>query len=69
MIPVTISSKFQIVIPKDVRKKMKLKPGEKLIVISYEGRIEMIVERDIKKMRGLLKNMDTTIERERMERV
>jgi bifunctional DNA-binding transcriptional regulator/antitoxin component of YhaV-PrlF toxin-antitoxin module len=43
---------------------MGLKPGQKLSVVEYEGRIELIPERDITELRGLLKGMDTTFERE-----
>ena len=61
----TLSSKFQIVIPKEVREGLKLKPGTKFEVMIYGKRIELIPVGSIKKMRGSLKGMDTTIVRER----
>ncbi len=45
---VTVSPKFQVVIPKEIRKSLQLKPGQKMQVIEYDGRIELIPERDIK---------------------
>lgn len=61
----TISPKYQVVIPRELREKMQLKPGEKVEFLQYENRIEMIPIRDIKKMRGFLKGIDTTVEREK----
>lgn len=61
---VTISPKFQVVIPRSVRKSLSIKPGQKIQVILYEGHIELIPIVPIKKMRGYLKGIDTTIERE-----
>jgi AbrB family looped-hinge helix DNA binding protein len=61
---VTVSPKFQVVIPLAVREAMRLSPGEKLRVMRYDDRIEFIPVRPIRKMRGFLKGMDTTIERE-----
>jgi AbrB family looped-hinge helix DNA binding protein len=61
---VTISPNFQVVIPKNVRELLHLVPGQKVQVIPYEGRVEMIPERNIADMRGFLKGMDTTLERE-----
>ena len=61
---VTISSKYQIVIPKDIREKLQLTPGQKVEAVAYEGRIELIPVRPVKKMRGFLKGIDTRIERE-----
>lgn len=61
---VTLSPKYQVVIPKRVREQMKLEPGKKFMVIPYEGRIEFIPLEDIRSMRGILKGIDTTIERE-----
>ena len=66
---VAISPKYQVVIPKDIREGLKLSPGEKMVMIPYQGRIEMVLERDIKKMRGFLKGMDTAIEREEKDRL
>lgn len=60
----TISTKFQVVIPKKVREKMGIKPGQKVQVIPYMGRIELIPVRNIKEARGSLKGIDTTVERE-----
>ncbi|MBI3617651.1 MAG: AbrB/MazE/SpoVT family DNA-binding domain-containing protein [Candidatus Omnitrophica bacterium] len=69
MTAVTISPKFQVVIPLEVRKALRLTPGEKLQVFSFENRIELIPMTPIKKMRGFLKGIDTMIEREREDRV
>ncbi|MEN6449407.1 MAG: AbrB/MazE/SpoVT family DNA-binding domain-containing protein [Thermoguttaceae bacterium] len=61
---VTLSPKFQVVIPQPVRESMQLRPGQKMQVIEHEGRIELIPERDIRTMRGFLKGIDTAFERE-----
>jgi AbrB family looped-hinge helix DNA binding protein len=61
---VTISPKFQVVIPQRVRESMGLRSGEKAHVISFRNRIEIIPLRDIKKLRGYLRGIDTTIKRE-----
>jgi len=61
----TISPKYQVVIPRQLRNSLDLKPGEKVEFLQYENRIEMVPVRDIKKMRGYLKGIDTTVEREK----
>ena len=61
---VTVSPKYQVVIPLSVRQSLGIKPGNKVQVILYENRIELIPLQPIKKMRGFLKEIDTTIERE-----
>jgi AbrB family looped-hinge helix DNA binding protein len=61
---VTISPKYQIVIPKTVREALNLRPGQKIQVVEYNGRIELIPERDIKELRGFLKGMNTEFNRE-----
>ena len=61
---VTVSPKFQVVIPKEMRESLKLTPGQKVQVLLYENRIELIPVRPIKRMRGFLKGIDTTIDRE-----
>ncbi len=60
---VTVSPKFQVVIPKHVRESLNLKPGQKMHVLEYAGRIELIPERDIKELRGFLKGINTEFER------
>lgn len=62
---VTISPKYQIVIPKELRDALNLMPGEKLQVFRYQNRLEFVPVKDIKKMRGFLKGIDTTIERDK----
>jgi len=64
MTTVTISPKYQVVIPKEIREKIKIKPGQKLQVISIGDRLEFIPIRKIKKARGFLKGIDTDIERD-----
>ena len=61
---VTLSPKYQVVIPKSVRKVLNLRPGQKMQVIEYNGRIEFILERDIAELRGFLKGINTEFERE-----
>ncbi|MEJ2588732.1 MAG: AbrB/MazE/SpoVT family DNA-binding domain-containing protein [Deltaproteobacteria bacterium] len=61
---ITVSPKFQVVIPKLIRETMRLRPGQKLKVIEYEGRIELIPDREISELRGFIKGMDTEFERE-----
>lgn len=65
MTTVTLSPKFQVVIPQDVRQSLGLTAGEKLRVISYAGRVELIPVRALKSLRGFLKGIDTTIERDK----
>jgi len=61
---VTLSPKYQVVIPLPVRRAMRLRPGQKMQVVEYEGRIELIPDRDIAELRGFLKGINTEIERE-----
>ncbi|MDO9264228.1 MAG: AbrB/MazE/SpoVT family DNA-binding domain-containing protein [Desulfosalsimonadaceae bacterium] len=62
---VTVSPKFQVVIPATIRNSMQLRPGQKIQVIEYEGRIELIPERPISELRGFLKGIHTEFEREK----
>lgn len=66
---VTLSARFQVVIPRSVRKRMHLKPGEKFQVISFENRIELIPILPMSEMRGFLKGFDPTFLREKEDRV
>jgi AbrB family looped-hinge helix DNA binding protein len=61
---VTVSPKYQVVIPLSVRQSLGIKPGNKVQVILYENRIELIPLQPVQKMRGFLKGIDTTIDRE-----
>ncbi len=61
---VTISPKYQVVIPKDIREKLGLSPGQKVQAVVYDDRIELIPVRPIKKMRGFLKGINTRVDRE-----
>jgi AbrB family looped-hinge helix DNA binding protein len=61
---VTISPKYQVVIPKTVREQLKLIPGQKLQIVQIGSRIELIPLRSIKESRGFLKGINTDITRE-----
>lgn len=61
---VTISPKFQIVIPLSVRRSLGIKPGQKVQVVLYESRIELIPLLPARKARGFLKGIDTRLKRE-----
>lgn len=60
----TLSPKFQVVIPRKVRQTLDLQPGQKLQVVAYNNRIELIPVRAMTEARGFLVGVDTTIERE-----
>ena len=60
---VTISPKYQVVIPKQIRDRLRLLPGQKIQAVAYGDRIELIPVRPVRQLRGFLKGMDTTIER------
>ena len=61
---VTISPKYQVVIPKRMRRKLGLCPGQKVQAIAYENRIELVPVRPVRKMRGFLKGIDSSVSRD-----
>jgi len=64
MTEVTVSPKYQIVIPKEIRESMGIVSGQKVQIMSYQGRIEVIPLKSMKEMRGFLKGIDTSVVRE-----
>jgi AbrB family looped-hinge helix DNA binding protein len=66
---VTISSKFQMVIPRAIREKWNIKPGQKVRLIVYGNHLEVVPVRDIREARGFLKGMSSAVEREEKDRV
>ena len=65
MTTVTLSTKYQVVVPKEVRRRLNLQPGKQYQVISIGDCIEFVPVRKIQEMRGVLKGIDTHIEREK----
>ena len=61
---VTLSPEFQVVIPQDIREALHLTPGESLRLLRYADRVELIPVRPMQQMRGFLRGMDATIERQ-----
>lgn len=64
MAQVTVSPKYQVVIPQEVREALAIQPGEKLEVLQYENRIELVRVKPIQEMRGFLRGMDTSLDRD-----
>jgi len=62
---VTVSPKYQVVIPKAVRESMRIRPGDQVEVFQYEGRIEFVPVRPMREMRGLLKGLNTRVRRDK----
>lgn len=62
---VTVSPKFQVVIPKEVRDSMGIVSGQKIQMLAYRNRIELIPIKPMKKMRGFLKGIDTEVKRDK----
>jgi AbrB family looped-hinge helix DNA binding protein len=67
MKPVTISSKYQVVIPREIREQFNLKPGQKIMFIPYNNTLRVVVVRPIKEARGMLKGMNTDGIREEVD--
>lgn len=65
MSAVTVSPKFQIVIPKEIRESMGIVSGQKIQLMPYQGRIELIPLKPMQELKGLLKGIDTSILREK----
>jgi AbrB family looped-hinge helix DNA binding protein len=61
---VKISPKFQVVIPKAIREKLRLSPGQKVQALLYGDRIELVPLKPVKQMRGFLRGIDTTVPRD-----
>lgn len=61
---VTLSPKFQVVIPKAIRERMGLRAGQRIHAIEFDGRIELVPEKSPAELRGLLRGMDTSVPRE-----
>jgi len=65
MTAVTVSPKFQVVIPKDVRESMGITSGQKVQMLTFRNRIELIPIKPMKQMKGYLKGINTNIKREK----
>ncbi len=65
MTTVTVSPRFQVVIPQKIRESLNIQAGQKVQVVSYKGRIEFIPVKPPREMRGLLAGIDATIPRDR----
>jgi len=65
MTTVTVSPKYQVVIPKEVRESMGIFSGQKIQVLTYQSRIELIPIKPMKKMKGFLKGIDTEVSRDK----
>jgi len=65
MTAVTVSPKFQVVIPKEIRDSMGIVSGQKIQILTYQNRIELIPIKPMKKMRGFLKGINTDVKREK----
>lgn len=62
---VTVSTKYQVVIPREIRVSLGIKPGTKFQVLRYDNRIEMIPVKPMREMRGYLRGIDTKIQRDK----
>ncbi|GMQ83728.1 MAG: hypothetical protein BMS9Abin06_0467 [Gammaproteobacteria bacterium] len=65
MTSVTVSPKYQVVIPKSVRESMGIFSGQKIQILTYQNRIELIPIQPMKKMRGFLKGINTGVKRDK----
>ena len=63
----TISSKYQVVIPKEIREKFNLKPGQRIMFIPYNGILRVVIVPTIEEARGMLKGMNTDDIREEVD--
>ncbi len=62
---VTVSPKFQVVIPKEVRESMGIISGQKVQMLTYCNRIELIPIKPMSEMKGSLAGIDTEVPRDK----
>jgi AbrB family looped-hinge helix DNA binding protein len=65
----TISSKYQVVIPREIREQFGLKPGQKVVFIPYRKSLRVVIVPPIEEAYGFLQGIDTNVEREEEDRV
>jgi AbrB family looped-hinge helix DNA binding protein len=65
----TISSKFQVVIPRNIRERYKLRPGYKVVFIPYKNTLRVVFSPPVEQARGIFPGIDTSVEREEEDRV
>ncbi|MGD9497715.1 MAG: AbrB/MazE/SpoVT family DNA-binding domain-containing protein [Armatimonadota bacterium] len=68
MASVTVSSKYQIVIPKEVREALDIKPGQELAVLVKGTAISLVPVPTLEELRGVLKGADLSGLREKVDR-
>jgi AbrB family looped-hinge helix DNA binding protein len=61
---IVLSPKYQVVIPRAAREKLRLKPGQKIQVVVYGDRLELIPQRALRQMRGFLRGIATDVPRD-----
>ena len=64
MTTVTVSPRFQVVIPQVIRDALGIKPGQRIQALQYQDRIELIPVRPMRKARGMFKGIDTSVKRD-----
>lgn len=64
MTTATVSAKYQVVIPRAVRERPGIEPGQQVQMLVHDGRLEIVPVRDLKEMRGFLEGIDTSVPRE-----
>lgn len=69
MATVTVSAKYQVVIPREIRERIHLRPGQRLIVLEKDGLITLVPDEPLQKLRGSLRGMETKDLRDERDRV
>ena len=62
---VTVSPKYQVVIPKEIRESLGIFSGQKIQILTFQNRIELVPIKPMKQMRGFLKGINTNVERDK----
>ena len=65
---VTISSKYQVVIPRSIREQFNLKPGQKIMFIPYNNTLRVVIVPPIEDAEGIFEGIDTDPDREKGDR-
>jgi AbrB family looped-hinge helix DNA binding protein len=65
---VKVSSKFQVVIPREIREKLNIRPGQNMLIVARNGMVEIVPDRDISELKGFLAGMSTDDIREEDDR-